>query len=44
MRLPSGDYLNASKRMLPQAEKGMWSVKFAKAMLGPTAPWEKVIG
>lgn len=44
VRLPDGDYRNASKRMIPEAKKSMWSVKFAKAVLGSTAPWEKVVG
>ncbi|MCY1640996.1 DUF4198 domain-containing protein [Methylorubrum sp. SL192] len=44
VRLPDGSYRNASKRMLPQADKSLWSVKFAKAVSGPTAPWEKVVG
>ncbi|WP_156635470.1 DUF4198 domain-containing protein, partial [Methylobacterium sp. Leaf123] len=44
VRLPDGDYRNASKRMLPQADKSLWSVKFAKAVSGPTAPWDRIVG
>ncbi|WP_163980742.1 DUF4198 domain-containing protein, partial [Raoultella ornithinolytica] len=44
VRLADGSYRNASKRMLPQADKSLWSVKFAKAALGPSAPWDRVIG
>ncbi|CAO4195375.1 DUF4198 domain-containing protein [Methylorubrum extorquens] len=44
VRLSDGSYRNASKRMLPQADKSLWSVKFAKAVSGPTAPWDKVVG
>ena len=44
VRLPDGSYRNASKRMLPQADKSLWSVKFAKAISGPTAPWDKIVG
>lgn len=44
VRLPDGSYRNASKRMLPQADKSLWSVKFAKAVQGPAAPWDKVVG
>ena len=44
VRLPDGSYRNASKRMLPQADKSLWSVKFAKAVSGPTAPWDKIVG
>ncbi|MDF9789668.1 putative GH25 family protein [Methylorubrum extorquens] len=32
VRLSDGGYRNASKRMLPQADKSLWSVKFAKAV------------
>lgn len=44
VRLPDGSYRNASKRMLPQADKSLWSVKFAKAVAGPAAPWQQVVG
>lgn len=44
VRLPDGSYRNASKRMLPQADKSLWSVKFAKAVFGPAAPWDKIVG
>lgn len=44
VRLPDGSYRNASKRMLPTADKSLWSVKFAKAVSSPSAPWGKVVG
>lgn len=44
VRLPDGSYRNVSKRMLPAAEKSMWSGKFAKAAIGPSAPWGHVVG
>lgn len=39
-----GSYRNSSKLMYPDARKGMWSVKFAKAVTGRDAPWDKVLG
>lgn len=39
-----GSYRNSSKLMYPDARKGMWSVKFAKAITGRDAPWSKVLG
>ncbi|CAO4166678.1 Putative GH25 family protein [Methylorubrum aminovorans] len=44
VRLPDGSYRNASKRMLPQADKSLWSVKFAKAVSSSAAPWDKIVG
>lgn len=44
VRLEDGSYRNASKRMLPEARKSLWSVKFAKAALVPSAPWDRVVG
>lgn len=44
VRLDDGSYRNASKRLFPQARKSMWSVKFAKAALGASAPWDRVVG
>lgn len=39
-----GLYRNATRRLVPDAADSMWSVKFAKALTGPGAPWEKVLG
>jgi nickel transport protein len=44
VRLPDAGYRNVSKRMLPGAEKSTWSGKFAKAAIGPSAPWDRVVG
>jgi len=37
-------YRNATNREVPDALEGLWSVKFAKALTGPNAPWDKVLG
>ena len=37
-------YRNVSKRMAPDALDGLWSAKFAKAVTGPGAPWDTVLG
>lgn len=39
-----GLYRNATRRIVPNAVDSMWSVKFAKALTGPDAPWQKVLG
>lgn len=44
VRLPDGSYRNGSRRTLPGAEQSVWSVKFAKAALGPSAAWDRVVG
>ncbi len=44
VRLDDGSYRNASKRAVPQASKSLWSMKFAKTVLGPSAPWDRVVG
>lgn len=44
VRLPDGSYRNGSKRTMPQADRRVWSVKFAKAALGPPVPWDRVVG
>lgn len=44
VRLADGRYRNASKRLLPQGEKSQWSIKFAKATIGPDAPWDRIVG
>ncbi|TNC14265.1 DUF4198 domain-containing protein [Methylobacterium terricola] len=42
--LRDGTRLNASRRLVPQARSGFWSVKYAKAAFGPGAPWLRVVG
>lgn len=37
-------YRNATKREVPDALGSLWSVKFGKALSGPGAPWDKVLG
>lgn len=39
-----GLYRNATRRLFPDAADSMWSAKFAKALTGPDAPWDKVVG
>jgi nickel transport protein len=35
---------NATRRLAPDAMDSLWSVKFAKALSGPDAPWDKALG
>ena len=44
IKTADGVYRNATRRLGPDAAESMWSVKFAKALTGPDAPWEKVLG
>ena len=37
-------YRNATNREVPCALDSLWSVKFGKALTGPSAPWDKVLG
>lgn len=37
-------YRNATNREVPDAKDTLWSVKFGKALTGPDAPWDKVLG
>jgi nickel transport protein len=37
-------FRNATKRLAPDALECLWSGKFAKAVTGPGAPWDKVAG
>ncbi|MBV8934899.1 MAG: DUF4198 domain-containing protein [Alphaproteobacteria bacterium] len=37
-------YRNTSKRLFPEATDSVWSVKFAKTVLGPAAPWDHKMG
>ncbi len=42
--LRDGTRLHASRRLVPEAREGRWSVKYAKAAFGPGAPWLRVVG
>ncbi|MEH3146500.1 MAG: DUF4198 domain-containing protein [Methylobacterium frigidaeris] len=42
--LKDGASRNTSRLMEPDAETGRWTVRFAKAALGPEAPWQRVVG
>ncbi|WP_336487388.1 DUF4198 domain-containing protein [Methylobacterium nigriterrae] len=44
VRLRGGGERNADRRSAPDAERSQWSMKFAKAVLGPDAPWDRVLG
>ena len=44
VKSPSGRYINASRFSVPDATASTWSVKFAKAVTGPEAPWQSVMG
>lgn len=35
---------NATNRKAPGAVESLWSMKFAKALTGPGAPWDRVLG
>lgn len=37
-------YRNATNREVPDALETLWSVKFGKALTGPGAPWDRVLG
>jgi len=38
------DFRNASRRLVPDAADSLWSIKFAKAVSGPRAPWGDAVG
>lgn len=44
IKTADGLYRNATRRLAPDAADSMWSVKFAKALTGPDAPWGKELG
>jgi uncharacterized GH25 family protein len=44
VKTKDGVYLNATKRLVPDAAEGLWSSKFAKAITGPGAPWQTILG
>ena len=39
-----GTYRNAARGFVSDAVDSMWSVKFAKALTGPDAPWQNALG
>ena len=44
VRTRAGAWRNADRRAVPDAERSQWSMKFAKVVLGPEAPWDRVLG
>lgn len=44
VKMPDGNYRNTSKRVLPEASDSVWSLKFAKTVVGAGAPWDRVLG
>ena len=44
VRTRAGEWRNADRRAVPEAERSQWSMKFAKVVLGPEAPWDRVLG
>ncbi len=43
-KLPDGSYRNVSRLMVPDAADTIWSSKYAKAIFGIGAPWDRVLG
>ena len=44
VKTADGLYRNATRRLVPDAVESLWSSKFAKALTGPDAPWQKTLG
>ena len=44
VKTKDGLYRNATRRLVPDAAESLWSSKFAKAVTGPGAPWQTIIG
>jgi nickel transport protein len=44
IKTAEGLYRNATRRLAPGATDSLWSSKFAKALTGPQAPWQMVLG
>ena len=44
VKTADGLYRNATRRLVPDATESLWSGKFAKALSGSDAPWQKVLG
>ncbi|NVO15259.1 MAG: DUF4198 domain-containing protein [Rhodoplanes sp.] len=41
---PDGTWRNSSRLVYQDAKAALWSIKFAKALVGPGAPWRTVLG
>lgn len=44
VKAPDGEYRNTTRRFVPGASEAITSVKFAKLIAGPGAPWAAAIG
>jgi uncharacterized GH25 family protein len=44
IKTADGLYRNATRRLVPGSADSLWSGKFAKAVSGPDAPWQEVLG
>lgn len=44
VKAPDGEYRNTTRRFVPGATEAITSVKFAKLIAGPGAPWAAAIG
>lgn len=44
VKAPDGEYRNTTRRMVPNAGEAITSVKFAKLLAGPGAPWAAPVG
>jgi uncharacterized GH25 family protein len=44
VKRPDGTFRNAGKRLVADAVDSMWSLKFAKTLTGPGAPFDRVLG
>jgi uncharacterized GH25 family protein len=44
VKVDDKSYRNATRRLVPQAQDSLWSGKFAKAVTGAGAPWDRVLG
>lgn len=44
VKTPDGEYRNTTRRLVPNAGEAITSVKFAKLLAGPGAPWAAPVG
>ena len=44
VKTPDGEYRNTTRRLVPEASDAITSVKFAKLVAGPGAPWAAPVG
>jgi uncharacterized GH25 family protein len=44
IKTTDGLYRNATRRLVPGVADSLWSGKFAKAITGPDAPWQAILG